>query len=494
VEVQSVTREKLYSYGVQALAVGLGVAAVSIWVAAPAGVRIEKSLPGMDGRKVVARAGGGAEAKVSFKAMDGRPSEMKGAWPRFRGADLSNVADDGVKLVDSWPETGPSVVWSVDLGEGHAGAAIWKGRAFVLDHDETRKADLLRCLSMDDGRDIWQRWYDLPLKRNHGISRTIPSVTDSHLVTIGPRCHVMCVRPDSGDLVWMIDMVERYGTTVPGWYAGQCPLIDGGVVVLAPGGTNVLVTGLDIETGEAMWETPNPGGWNMSHSSIAVMEHGGRRMYVYVAIGGTVGIAADGDDAGSILWKSTEWQPSVVAPSPVPFDGGRVFLTAGYGAGSAMLKIAGSGGTFDAGEPVVRKAREWLACEQQTPIHYGGMLFGIMPKDGGALRNQFVCYNPNGDVVWSSGKENRFGMGPFIIADGKIFILDDEGRLTMCRASTDKYDKLAEAKVLPGVDSWAPFAIADGRMVLRDSTKMICLDLRAGQGGGRGVDNQAGGH
>ena len=33
-------------------------------------------------------------------------------------------------------------------------------------------------------------------------------------------------------------------------------------------------------------------------------------------------------------------------------------------------------------------------------------------------------------IIWSSGKTERFGLGPYLIADGKIFILSDDGILT----------------------------------------------------------------
>ena len=54
-------------------------------------------------------------------------------------------------------------------------------------------------------------------------------------------------------------------------------------------------------------------------------------MYVYSGIGGVVGIAAEGADAGKVLWESLKWGCSVVAPSPVCFPDGKIFLTAGYG-------------------------------------------------------------------------------------------------------------------------------------------------------------------
>ena len=71
----------------------------------------------------------------------------------------------------------------------------------------------------------------------------------------------------------------------PLWYAGQCPLIDGDIAVIAPCGDKALMIGVDCETVRVVWETPNPHGWEMSHSSIMPMTLNGKRMYVYCAIG-----------------------------------------------------------------------------------------------------------------------------------------------------------------------------------------------------------------
>ena len=95
--------------------------------------------------------------------------------------------------------------------------------------------DAIRCLSLDDGREIWRYNYPVEIKRNHGMSRTVPAVSGGYVVTLGPKCQVYCLNAATGALAWKKDLVRECGTTVPPWYAGQCPLIDGDRVILAPG-------------------------------------------------------------------------------------------------------------------------------------------------------------------------------------------------------------------------------------------------------------------
>jgi outer membrane protein assembly factor BamB len=63
------------------------------------------------------------------------------------------------------------------------------------------------------------------IKRNHGMSRTIPFVTEESVITIGPKCHVVCLDAETGNLRWVRDLVKEDGAEVPAWYAGQCPLV-----------------------------------------------------------------------------------------------------------------------------------------------------------------------------------------------------------------------------------------------------------------------------
>jgi outer membrane protein assembly factor BamB len=470
------------------LAVLGGAVLIAAWLMRDPTSGFSVSLPGMDdpfhrkGRVVQA----GVKIGSLYRPFDGVPSERAGAWPCFRGVNRDNIAVDPAALADQWPEAGPPVLWTVDLGEGHAGAAVKNGRVYVLDYVEKEGADMLRCFSLDDGREIWQRGYHVKFVRNHGYSRTVPAVTDTHVVTLGPRCHVMCVDARTGDYKWGFGLMERYGSAdlADKWYAGQCPLIDGDTVVLAPVGTNVLLTGLDIRTGDVRWVTPMPGKWTLSHASIAIGRIAGRRMYVYPAIGGIAGIAADGPDVGRLLWSTTEWNANVIAPTAVVLEGGRVFCTAGYGAGSLVLEITEREGAFHAEKVRQYAPKEGLACEQHTPIYHDGLLYGILPKESLALRNQFVCADRDGKVLWSSGKANRYGLGPFMMADNKFLILNDDGELTMVRVSKTEFVPLATAKILQGVDSWAPMALAGTRLILRDDRRMACVELGVDMGAG----------
>jgi hypothetical protein len=65
-----------------------------------------------------------------------------------------------------------------------------------------------------------------------------------------------------------------------------------------------------------------------------------------------------------------------------------------------------------------------------------------------------------------------------MIADGKLFIIDDDDLLTLVKPSPDGYQPLAQATVFEdGNECWGPMAVASGRLIVSDLTRMICLSV-----------------
>jgi outer membrane protein assembly factor BamB len=213
----------------------------------------------------------------------------------------------------------------------------------------------------------------------------------------------------------------------------------------------------------------------MSHASILPMTYQGRKMYVYCAAGGVVGVDAG---CGAILWETDAWKISIATvPTPVVIGDGRLLLSGGYDSGGAILQLKeeGAGRTLKVRPYTVQIERRFtpqeFGSDQHTPIFYQGYVYGVIP--GG----QLVCMDPSGRQLWASGSTRRFGLGPYLAADGMLLVLNDTGTLTLVEANPKEYKQLAQARILTGHDSWGPLALADRYLLARDLTKMVCVDV-----------------
>ena len=410
---------------------------------------------------------------------NGTPSAISVTWSHFRGDNRNAISTETIPLRKNWTnDSPPPTLWGLPLGEGFAGFAVRNGCVYILDYDEPNQRDTLLCLSLDNGEEIWRFSYPVAIKKNHGMSRTIPAVTDQYCVSLGPMSHVLCVDALTGEEKWLIDLRHEYGTVVPDWYAGQCPLIvtlpgrELPSAIIAPVGPEALMVALDCETGEEVWRTPNPFGWHMTHSSIMPMTLDGQLTFVYLGEGGLAGVrAADGE----ILWSKTDWKTALATcPSPVILSEDRIFFCGGYNRGSGIIQIVSDSltGKYQA-LTLAELPDNVFDSEQQTPIYYEGHIFGLRQRD-----KRFVCLDTSGRIVWESGRTERFGSGAYIIADGMILIVDDDGMLFGLRAVPSGYHKLFEVQIMEDHACWAPMAIVQGRLLLRDQFTMKCIDLR----------------
>jgi len=444
----------------------VGIVALAVWWTPRDVDGLKLRIPGTDAAPGGEKGGTNPVFAGKLMSGPGRPHELPGAWPQFRGPNRDGIAMDPAKPSRDWKTAPPRELWALDVGEGYAGVAVRSSRIYLLDYDRDAKQSALRCLALADGKELWRYAYPLTLKRNHGMTRTVPVVTDKCVIALDSKCNVFCLDSTSGELKWSVSLVREYGATVPEWYAGQCPLVDGESVILAPGGKDALLLALDLATGKLLWQTPNPHGWKMTHASLMPMDFARRRLYVYCASKGVVGV--DAKD-GHLLWETPDWKISIATvPSPVVLPDGKIFLTGGYGAGSRMLQLEEKEGKLST-KTLFKLAPEVFGATQHTPIFKDGLLYGAR-ADG-----RFVCLGLDGKVVWASGLAETFGLGSFLIAHDLIFALNDSGKLHLIEASPGRFNLLGEAQPLKGREAWGPMALAGDRLLVRDLTRLVCL-------------------
>ncbi len=390
-------------------------------------------------------------------------------WPQFRGPARDGISAE-TGLLRKWPASGPRVLWTVPVGQGYAGAAIVGGRVYHHDYDETKSEWGVYARSLANGKQLWSYSEPRRIRPNHAITRTVPAADARFVFSIDPKLGLHCFDSRTGKRLWNKELVDVYKTTIPPWYNGQCPLLEPNRLIIATGGSAILVA-LDKATGKELWRTPNNIGLQLSHASVMPAALGGVRQYLYSTLNGIVGVNALD---GKLLWSHSRKFNVAAVPSPLAVAGDRVFATGPYDAGSFMIRVKNTGGKFTTETVFDMQANEWNS-EVHTPIVYKGHMFAVGKKK----RGLFTCLTFDGKTVWDSEGKAAFELGSFLLADGMFFVLEGKtGVLRLIEASTTGYKEFGRAQVLSGQDVWGPMALSDGKLVLRDLTKMVCVDVR----------------
>jgi outer membrane protein assembly factor BamB len=388
------------------------------------------------------------------------------------GPDGTGVVVKGEKIARSWPAEGPRELWTIKVGEGFGGASIADGRIYLLDRSNNEQ-DIFRVLDLKTGRAIWEYAYPTaPLKASHPGSRSTPTVDAERVYTIGLMGEFHCFDVPARKVLWKKSLREDFDADAVPWGFAQSPLILRDMVITAAAGKNTGLIALNKLTGETIWKSKAFGGCD-SYTSPMPVTIAGQEQVLNWHRGALVAVDPSN---GSMLWRY-DWRTNRPVPQPVYLGDGRFFLTIGYGGGCAMIKIAKSDdGAWDVSE-VFRDTRS--GSRVPPALFYNGHIYTNSDDNKRGLQ----CLDADGNVKWETANKPEFGQGSMIIADGILFIIaDSTGELVMVEASEAAYQELGRAKLLGGHDVWAPLALNDGMLVLRDQTQMKCVYVGAADG------------
>lgn len=397
-------------------------------------------------------------------------------WPQYLGPNR-NATSPEKGLLRSWPEAGPKVLWTISLGAGYGGAAVSEGKVYVLDRIRT-KQDVLRCLDLLTGEELWSYEYDAPGRVQHPGSRSTPAIDGDYVYTCGSFGDLYCFDKNTHKPVWNKNVWKDYDDgNVPRWAISQNPLIHGGSVIAASQTSKAGVVAYDKLTGQVKWASDALVG-NAGYVSPAIVKIDGNDNVVMITAGerrggGGAVIGMDPKN-GRQLWIYEGWSCRIPCANVTEIGDGRLFITGGYEAGSAMIKVEKKGDSYAVTE--LYKTDDF-GTHVHPAILYEGHLYAHCTTN--TRRDGMVCMDLDGKVKWKTGRSPVFDKGGFILADGLILSVDGRiGILYLIEPDPAGYKELANAKLLDTNECWGPLALVDGKLLIRDQEKMRCVVVK----------------
>lgn len=391
-------------------------------------------------------------------------------WPQYLGPTRNAISSE-TGLLQSWPAEGPEVLWTVPLGDGFGGPAVSKGKVYVLDRI-ANKEDIMRCLDLATGEEEWTFSYNAPGQVDRPGSRSVPTIEGKYVYICGPFGHVHCINMETHKAVWAKNIWTDFGGgDIPRWGISQNPLIYGDFVILASQTQKAGVVAYNKLSGSIEWTSSTlpgtPGYVSPALLRIADEDH-------LVMIPANAGVLGMDPKTGKTLWSYEGWQCKIPVPNVTEIGGGQIFITGGYRAGSAMIKV-----TKEPGEFVVEEL--FKTDEFGTHVHpailYKEYLYGHCSTN--ETRDGLVCMDLTGKIMWKTGRTPLFDKGGFILVDGLFLSMDgNKGVLYLHEPNPTGFKELAKAKLLEPGTNWAPLALTDGKLLIRDQKQMKCVVVR----------------
>lgn len=371
-------------------------------------------------------------------------------WPQFRGPDRTGRAAPGL----SWSDTGPRVRWQVDIGPSFATVAARGDRIWTATSDDER--EYLACFEAGTGKELWKTPVGEVFVSEFGNGpRATPTLDGERVVLLGGNGRLVSADAETGEIIWALDLTERFGADVPRFGFSGSVLVVGEHLLLEVGGKDgaglVLFARETGETVGTFFEGP------AGYSSPMVANLAGQEQVVMVR--GRVVVGFDPD--GKQLWAHPV-QGGVVA-MPVPVGEDRLFVSAGDDTGCVLLRVRKDDDGF---------AVEELWANRNMRNHFNssvlvdGVLYGF---DNATLK---ALDADSGEMLW--GKRG-LGKGSLAASGDLLAVLTDKGELKFLRANRDGYRELGAVQALEG-KSWTSPSIAGGRVYVRNHERMACVE------------------
>jgi outer membrane protein assembly factor BamB len=407
------------------------------------------------------------ESKADSTTADGVISSPEPDWPQWRGPRRDGISE-AKGLLPRWPNGGPALLWKIDgLGTGWSSPIVVNGRMFVTGDIGD---DLVVSALGSDSRLLWQTINGRAWKGSYPGARASCTFSEGRLYHLNAHGRLACLDAATGSEHWSLDILDRFGGKNITWALSESVLVDGGRVVVTPGGARALMAAVDKRGGQTMWTTEPLGEDRASHSSPLLFRHRGRRVIANCSSAHGFGVDAD---SGELLWTvPLKNQFGVNTASPV-FSDGSVFFVTPYAEEGRLYRLTTRGESIFA---------EHVWSSRLDTVTGCAVLLDDTLFAAGYRREKWWF-----GLDWATGETKcelkDFTTGAAVYADRRLYCFDERGQVGLLNPTADGLEVTGRFQLITARvrDAWAHPVVHDGRLYLRYHDALWCYDVRVHQ-------------
>jgi outer membrane protein assembly factor BamB len=395
-------------------------------------------------------------------------------WPQYLGPDRNSVSREK-GLLRTWPKEGPKVLWTVSLGEGFGGPAVSGGKVYVYDRVDDR-LNVLRCLDFLTGKEEWSFSDEAPGSVSYDGSRSVPSIDGNRIYVCDVFGNFHCVDKNTHKAIWRKNIWTDFTKAeIPKWAIAQNPLVYRNMVIIASQTEEAGLVAYDKVNGNIIWKSsklPGDAGY-VSPKIVKIDDEDHLVMISASRYEGSEGaVCGYNPENGNQLW-SYKWKCKTPIPNVTETGNNQLFVTGGYMAGGALIQIEKNGDSWLVKEIMFSKE---FGTHVHPALFYKGNLYSQCTNN--QVREGFMCMDLSGNIRWKTGRKPNFDKGGYILVDDMIISSDGEKMLYLIEPNPAEFKVLAKAELLNTKQAWAPLALSDGKLLIRDQKQMKCVVVK----------------
>ncbi len=398
-----------------------------------------------------------AEATVAAEPT----GEVGSYWTDFRGPLRDGSYREQAVRTD-WPAGGLTPVWKQPVGAGYASFVVAHGRAFTI--EQRGPTEVVAAYDVPTGREIWTDTWPAEFRESMGGDgpRATPTWADGTVYALGATGELRALDEATGSVSWRTNILSDSGARNLDWGMAAAPLVVDDALIVLPGGSGGRsVSAYDRRTGARLWSALDD---QQAYAAPMLVTLGGRRQLLVLSATRLLGLTVDG---GRVLWEYPfPTYNGINAAQPLLLGDDRVFVSASYGAGAAVVEVIPAGEGFEVRE-VWRNTR--MKNRFSSSVLYEGVIYGLDEAILAAVDAD------TGRLLWKGG---RYGYGQVTLVGDSLVVLTEDGDLALVRARPDRHQEITRFPVLEG-KTWNPPAIDGGYLLVRNLAEMAAFDLRS---------------
>jgi outer membrane protein assembly factor BamB len=388
-------------------------------------------------------------------------------WPQF-GGPHGNFKSDATGLANSWPAEGPKKLWNRQLGDGYSAISVDGNVIYTM--YRMVNDEVVLAADGGTGKTIWEYRYEARMRPGMGMENgpgphATPLVSENGVYAIGILGNLVCLNKKTGKVIWSHNLYEEFhGTFFDRGYAPS-PVAYKGLVIMKVGGEGHSFVAFDQKTGAVVWRTVQK--FANAPATPVLINVDGQDQLVAAMSDEVVGI----DPAnGLVLWSyphTTNWGLNI--SMPVWGDDHLLFISSAYNGGSAVIRLTRQGGKT---APSEVWSSQRIRVHFSTVVRVGEYVYGSSGDFGPAPLTAVDV--KTGKVAW---QDRTFPKANFVYADGKFIVVDEDGNLALADFTPQGLKVLSRVALLRS-NAWTAPTLVDGRLYLRDRSRLMALDLR----------------